>query len=232
MKEAALLGDPSRVLIWDLDGTIADTREDIAAGVAGLFRERGLTPPETAEVIRHVGNGVRRLVLRCLESAGRPARDDSDLDQAVAAFREHYRRHLTDSTVPYPGVAETLRALHERGRPMAVVSNKPEDFTREILRRLGLLSCFNAVLGGDSLPSRKPDPEPMRHALRLCDPAAAAEQTVVIGDSAVDAQAARAAVMLICGVGWGFDPDGKLRESGLDWWIETPGELAAALLPH
>lgn len=139
---------------------------------------------------------------------------------------------------------------------MAIVSNKPKDATFEILRRMGLLDSFVVVLGGDSLPVRKPDPAPLLHALRLCTavtpddrrggnslrgrasghavaagslPDIAPDRAAMIGDSLPDVQAARAAGMPVCGVAWGFDPDGEMRRVKLDWWFESVEELGRAV---
>jgi phosphoglycolate phosphatase len=256
------LADPDRVLIWDLDGTIADTRSDIATGVLEMLHELGRPPLDPAQVIRNVGRGVHVLVAGCLADAGRPARDAAEIERGVEVFRTHYWRHLMDTTAPYPGMPEILRDLVTRGRLMAIVSNKPQDATREILRRMDLLGCFAAVLGGDSLPARKPDPAPLLHALRLCLAARqggprpvsnttvtrhaaggagghadadeslrelAPDHAAMIGDSLPDVQAARAAGMPVCGVAWGFDPDGEMRRVTLDWWFESVEDLARAL---
>lgn len=248
----AWLAGPDRILLWDLDGTIADTRADIATGVIEMLRDLGRPPLDLDRVIRNVGRGVNVLVAGCLADTGRPARDAAEIQRGVEVFRAHYWRHLTDTTVPYRGMSELLRDLVGRARRMAVVSNKPQDATREILRRMGLLDCFVAVLG-DSLPVRKPDSAPLLHALRLClaadgsgaDPLrqqpsipsadedsfrdAPPDRAVMIGDSLPDVQAARAAGMPICGVAWGFDPDGEMRRAGVDWWFETVEDLARAL---
>jgi phosphoglycolate phosphatase len=256
------LADPDRVLIWDLDGTIADTRSDIATGVLEMLHELGRPPLDLAQVIRNVGRGVHVLVAGCLADTGRPARDATEIEHGVEVFRAHYWRHLMDTTVPYPGMPEILRDLATRGRLMAIVSNKPQDATREILRRMELLNCFAVVLGGDSLPTRKPDPAPLLHALRLClamapdgpwlvpgkwvgrhaaDSAGghadaddslrelAPDHAAMIGDSLPDVQAARAAGMPVCGVAWGFDPDGEMRRVTLDWWFESVEELGRAV---
>jgi phosphoglycolate phosphatase-like HAD superfamily hydrolase len=168
MRDPRELAEPGRALIWDLDGTIADTRIDIATGVVEMLRELGRPPLELSQVIRHVGHGVKMLVAGCLTETGQPARDAGEIDRGVEIFRACYWRHLMDTTAPFPGIPEILHALAARGRPMAIVSNKPQDATREILRRMGLLDCFRIALGGDSLTVRKPDPAPLWHALRLC----------------------------------------------------------------
>jgi len=215
----------------------------------------GRPPLDLAQVIRHVGHGVNVLVAGCLAEAGRPARDASEIEHGIDVFRAHYWRHLMDTTVAYPGMPEILHELADRGRPMAIVSNKPKDATLEILRLMGLLDCFAVVLGGDSLPVRKPDPAPLLHALRLClavtpggqrggnslierasGPAIGANslpdvapRAAMIGDSLPDVQAARAAGMPVCGVAWGFDPDGEMRRVKLDWWFESVEELGRAV---
>jgi phosphoglycolate phosphatase len=239
------LADPDRVLIWDLDGTIADTRADIATGVLEMLRELGRPPLDPAQVIRNVGRGVAVLVAGCLTEAGMPARDAAELERGVELFRAHYWRHLMDTTVPYAGMPELLQSLKARGRAMAIVSNKPQDATREILRRMGLLDCFVGALGGDSLAVRKPDPAPLWHALELCLTASpggfrsnaneslseiAHDRAAMIGDSLPDVLAARAAGMPVCGVAWGFDPDGDMRRVQLDWWFESVEDLGRALL--
>ena len=236
MRDPHELAQPDRALIWDLDGTIADTKQDIATGVAAMLGELGRPVLPLDHVIRTVGRGVRVLVTLCLEQTGAPARDEAEIDEAVRVFREHYWRHLMDTTAPYPLMSDLLHILKERGRPMAVMSNKPEDATREILIRMGLIDCFAAVLGGDSLPQRKPSPEPIWRALRLCREAGTnghdlnPDHAAIIGDSINDAQAGWNAGMPVCGVGWGFDPDGALRASAVDWWFERPAELKEALL--
>lgn len=225
-----LLSDPARPLLWDLDGTIVDTRRDIAAGVNALLDRAGLPALSLESVTRKVGKGVGNLVARSLEEAGRPARDDADLAASIDIFRVEYGRHLLDTTRPYDRLDEILRALRARGRRMAVVSNKPEDLSRRILEHLDLAGCFCAILGGDSRPTRKPDPEPLFFALSLCAPDAMPSQAALVGDSLIDAEAARAAGMPFCAVAWGYDPEKQLAETHHDWWAETPERLHALLL--
>jgi len=225
------LARPELILLWDLDGTIADTRHDIARGVAGMLEHFGLRPLPVESVVRHVGRGVRVLVDRSLSEAGRPGAGDLEIDEAVQVFRTHYRRHMVDTTIPFGNIAEVLGTLRDLGRRMAIVSNKPEEATRALVTALGLADCFRIVLGGDSLTTRKPSPEPLLHALEVCRPGARPSEAALIGDSIIDLQAGRAAGMPVCGVGWGMDPDGELRAAGADWWFETVEELTAALLP-
>jgi phosphoglycolate phosphatase len=230
MLDLRELADPGRVLLWDLDGTIVDTSEDITAGVAGALHDLGARPLSKPEVIANVGRGAEELMTRCLAAVGRPPADGEDLARAVGLFRQHYALHLMDATRPYGDLDQVLLELTARGRRMAVISNKPADFTREILDRLGLLPCFRVVLGGDSLPARKPSPEPFLHALAQWNPAVLPGAAAAIGDSMIDVETARAAGVPICGVAWGFDPDGLMRAAELDWRMEEPSDLARALL--
>jgi phosphoglycolate phosphatase len=229
MRDPKELADPRRVLAWDLDGTIADTRWDIATGIVEMCRELERPPLELSQVIRNVGHGVKELVTRCLVDTGQPARDEAEIARGIASFRTHYWAHLMDTTAAYPGMESLVRGLVDRGQPMVIVSNKPEDAVREILRRMGLLDCFSVVIGGDTLPTRKPDPAPLWHALEQCRPGARPDEAVMIGDSLPDIEAARAAGMPACGVAWGFDPEGHMRRVELDWWFETVDELRLAL---
>ena len=229
-RDLSDLGRPDRVLLWDLDGTIADTRQDIVTGVREMLLSLGLEPLPMANVIRHVGRGVRVLVSRSLAEAGRPDADDAMIEEGIDLFRSHYRLHLMDTTTTYGNISGVLTELARRGRLMAVVSNKPEDASRMLVEALGLTSCFAVVLGGDSLPVRKPSPEPLLHALQICRAGAQPNDAVLFGDSITDLETGRAAGMPVCGVGWGFDPDGEMRRQGTDWWVETVDELERVLL--
>jgi len=241
----AILSDPRRPLLWDLDGTIVDTSRDITTAVNAMLAERRLPTLTVASVLQKVGYGVRHLVRQVLAEALVPSpgaaageeamMDEPMLDEAVASFRRHYADHLVDTTGCYPGMDQLLRDLATSGRRMAVVSNKPQDHTRAILERLGLSSCFVAALGGDSLPRRKPDPEPLWHALMLCvserpGEAIPSPNAVVIGDSLVDVLASRAAGLPVAVVAWGFEAPERLRQAEPEWCFDTPRELREALL--
>lgn len=218
------------VLIWDLDGTILDTKRDIATGVNEMLRALGRPALSLERVLHHVGRGVRVLVERSLRDAGLIEIGSAEIDSGVELFRVHYRRHMFDSTIPYPGIPELLRDLAGRGAAMAVVSNKPEAATRTLVETLGFAPLFRIVMGGDTLPVRKPDPQPLRHALATCRTGATPEEAILIGDSMTDLLTGRAAGMPVCGVGWGFDPDGEFRREGADWWVESAEELREILL--
>ncbi|MCA9729529.1 MAG: HAD-IA family hydrolase, partial [Candidatus Eisenbacteria bacterium] len=145
------------------------------------------------------------------------------------SFERHYATCLLDTTQPYPGIPELLSDLAQAGRPMAVVTNKPQHFSERILAALDLAGAFRFILGEGVLPTRKPDPEPLLHALRHCAPEVPAHRVILIGDSWVDVQAARNARMRSCAVAWGLGVPQDARDEGPDWWIETVPELRALL---
>lgn len=173
----------ARALVFDLDGTLADTFEDLAAAVNHVRARRGLSPWTVERVRREVGHGARVLMRRCADTGG-----PDDEDSALRAFLGYYSNHVLDRTRPYPGVVETLEAL--RGFPMAVLSNKPEAQTRQILEGLGLAPFFAGVFGGDSVPAMKPDPAALGVVLDFLG--VAPQDAWLVGDSEVDVQAARA----------------------------------------
>ncbi len=202
---------------FDLDGTLIDSRTDLAAAtnhVLGLF---GLAPVEPTTLFGYVGEGARVLVQRALGAAHREL-----FDEGVAAFLAYYGTHLLDATRPYPGIVETLTALAERGVVLSVLTNKPAAMSRAILDGLGLLPRFLDVIGGDSLPVRKPDPtglERLRAASRT-----PRERMLLVGDSGIDVRTARAGGVTVCGVAWGLTPE-SLRAEPPDRMIEHPAEL-------
>ena len=202
---------------FDLDGTLIDSRADLAGAVNHVLRTLGFParPPET--LYGYVGEGARVLVQRALG----PAREDR-LEEAVALFMEHYAAHLLDATRPYPGIVETLAALERRAVALSILSNKPEAMSRSILDGLGLAQRFVEVIGGNSLASRKPDPAGLEHL--GCLTHTPRERMLLVGDSAVDVRTARAAQVAFCGVAWGLTPE-SLAAAAPERMIEHPAEL-------
>jgi phosphoglycolate phosphatase len=178
-------------LIFDLDGTLVDSAPDLASAVNALLGEYDAPPLTEADVRSMIGDGVGRLVSRALAARGL-GRGAPDFQQAaLARFLALYDRCLTAQTKPYPPVIETLTALRRRGFRMAVCTNKPLEPTRRILAALRLADFFGAVIGGDSLPTRKPAPEPLLTAISRSG--GIPERSAMIGDSANDILCARAA---------------------------------------
>ena len=194
MSQAALRD--IRLLIFDLDGTLIDSKTDLVLSVNAMRERMGLARLEMAVVISFVGAGITTLIRRAL---GGWASDD-DMARASTIFLEYYGRHLLDNTVPYPGVRQALDEL--RGRKMAVLTNKRADFSREILDGMGLAHHFSWIYGDTSFPEKKPNPVGV---LRLmCDTGIPARRTLIVGDSDTDVLTGRNAGVWTCGVTYGF----------------------------
>lgn len=204
----------TRLAIFDLDGTLVDSVEDLAASVNHALRVVGLPRRDLDEIRGFVGEGARVL----LERAVAPRADL--VEPALAAWREHYEDHCLDRTRLYPGIAALVAGA---GRTLAVHTNKPGALARKILDGLGLRSRFALVLGGDEAP-RKPDPTGVR--LIQARVGAAPEETVFVGDSLVDLATARAAGVRHVAVTWGLVPGADLVRAGATELAGSAGELA------
>lgn len=192
------------LVIFDLDGTLVDSASDIAEALNLTLEQWGLRPVEEATVRGWVGEGVRVLLATALRAQGR----EDALDRIMPDMMRHYGECLLHRPHAYPGVRETLEALRARDVALAVCTNKPIRFVAPLLDHLGLRDFFPALVGGDSLRERKPDPAPLRHlAAQFGRPV---ERCLMVGDSATDAAAARAAGMPLAMVRYGylrgFDP--------------------------
>ena len=206
--------------LFDLDGTLLDTLADIGSSANRVLESRGFPPHPLERYRQFIGEGVARLFQQALPP---PAVTPEEIAGCVAGFHEVYGEHWNDTTCPYPGVCDLLDDLSQRGIQLAVLSNKPDDFTRLCVAEHFGHWQFAAVLGQqDGLP-RKPDPAGARMiAERLAVPP---EAVLYVGDTAVDMQTARAAGMPAVGVGWGFRSVDELRQAGAEWIIGRPGEL-------
>ena len=216
-----------RALLFDLDGTLVDSRRDLATALDLTLCELGL-PPLGVEVTTHlVGDGARRLIERGLAAAGAgPVLSDAFVSAALERFKTHYARHLLATTRAYPQVGPVLEYF--AALPKAVVTNKPAGFSETILQGLGLRTHFVAVIGGDTLPERKPYPAPVQAGLAACGCINPAE-AVMIGDSPNDIRAGRAAGTLTCGVTYGFRASSELTEA--DILIDDLTRLTGLLQP-
>jgi phosphoglycolate phosphatase len=213
-----------RLVIFDLDGTLIDSRRDLADATNALIVESGAEPLSVDAVTAMVGEGAAVLVRRALSAAGL----DPDTPGALDRFLAHYNQRLTTHTVPYPGTSETLSALEADGYVLAVLTNKPAGPTGEILDRLGLARFFSQIVGGDTAMGRKPDPAGLLSiaATAGVPPRAA----LLVGDSPVDVQTARRAGAVICIAHYGFGAAaGPLVPGPGDLAIDAPSELPAAI---
>lgn len=228
---------PAGAFIFDLDGTLVDSRLDIAAATNVARAALGLPPLDVSLLCGYVGDGVMLLLRRALGHDAGPdggpvllAADDPRLATAHAAYVDHYGRHLLDHTRAYDGAAPTLRALGAQGDvPMMVATNKPGGFSRAILAGLGLDGYFVRVVGGDEAPARKPDAAHLRACLAGLD--VAPRDVVVVGDSSNDILAARALGAVAVGCAWGLNPREELRALGPDHLIDALPDLAALYAP-
>ena len=207
----------SRVLIFDLDGTLIDSRVDLAASGNQARAAVGLPALPLAQVVSYVGDGVDKLIERLVPAPEKRA-------AAKRAFDLHYRDHCCDATRPFTGLVETLERLRASGWLLAVATNKPDDFTRAILRGCGLAGWFVAVRGGDG--ARKPDPGQLRSILGELHGDAA--QSWMIGDHHTDIRAGRAAGCRVLFCGWGMGhADGDM----VDATAAQPADLCGILGP-
>jgi len=184
-------------IIFDLDGTLIDSRRDLTAAVNHVLRTFDLAELPLEAVCGYVGEGARVLVQRALG----PAHHDQ-LDEGLAVFLTYYGAHLLDHTQPYDGVPEVLAELAARGIVLSVLTNKPAAMSRTILDGLGLLPRFAAVVGGDSLAVRKPEAAGIDYLLTVTGTSRA--RTLLVGDSLIDVTTARAGHVAFCGVAWGL----------------------------
>jgi len=190
-----------RLVVFDLDGTLLDSLRDLTAALNAALAELAprSAPLPLSQVRAFIGDGARLLVTRSLEAVGLSA----PVDEALPVFVRAYRQRLLESTTLYAGVKETLEAL--RGRHLAVLTNKPGDMSRTILSGLGVAERFFRILGGGDVAQHKPDPGGLLELLSASG--AAPEQTVVVGDSAIDVRTGQAAGTHTVGVTYGFAPE-------------------------
>ena len=190
-----------QLVIFDLDGTLADTRLDLVNAVNATRADMGLAPLTNQQVYSYVGNGAPELIRRSLGEAA----SDAEVVSATRFFLNYYREHVLDLTTLFPGVKESLDILRAAGKQMAVLTNKPEGMSRTIVDGLDVGRCFFRVYGGDSLVTRKPDPLGVAELIKEAGATAAA--TVLVGDSSVDVITARNAGILCAAVTYGFQPE-------------------------
>lgn len=213
-------------LLFDLDGTLADTAPAIAVAVSSVLQIDGRAPLDVAAVTAMIGDGAPMLLRRAYAATGGPLPDLLE-PARLAAFVEALEMAEAARARLYPGVAETLAALHAAGLAMAIVTNKPERPARALVDRLGLAPMIRTLVGGDSGPTRKPDAGPVRAALAALGPDAKAG-AVFVGDNAVDVGAARAAGLPVICVTYGYprmDPAALGADRVIDRFDALPAVL-------
>ncbi|MDR1696269.1 MAG: HAD-IA family hydrolase [Endomicrobium sp.] len=205
-------------LIFDLDGTVIDSQKDISSAVNLVRREFGFEPLTVKEVRSFLGNGVKVLVGKTV-----PEHDEKTRKKALERFNFHYGRTLTDTTAAYAGIEKILKKLKAEKKTMAVLSNKTEIFSREIIKRLGLSKYFTEVWGGDTAGVKKPDPKPVLDLIKKAK--AEPGKTVLIGDGENDVKAAKAAGIASIAVLYGYSDIKQINKFKPDYIAEKPEEI-------
>jgi len=207
-----------RALIFDLDGTLIDSKRDLIHSVNAMLGEMGRAQLDEETISGYIGHGAPLLVSRAL---GSNARED-DLRRALQFFLAYYEEHKLDTTCAYPGVADSLAELSRKKVPMAVLTNKPVKISVRILEALGLATYFRSIYGGNSFESKKPDPRGANTI--VSEFAASPRETMLIGDSEVDVQTARNARMIAVAVNYGFGVHDRTQHPA-DLYLEKLPDL-------
>ena len=204
------------LIIFDLDGTLVDSKADLCQSVNHVRTEFGLSTMSAAVIAGLIGDGAAALVRRALENKV----SEADLDRGLTMFLNYYSEHMLDESDLYPGVRETLVALEDA--KLAVLTNKPYRFTCRMLEGLGIYDRFKAVYGGNSFEQKKPDPVGILQI--LSDTEGSKNSTWMVGDSSVDVKTGRNAGVRTCGVTYGYAPE-SFRADPPDHFIDTFSEL-------
>lgn len=213
---------PAPAFIFDLDGTLVDSRHDLATAVNLMRRDLGLPALPMETVVGFVGDGMRRLVERSLRDTPSAA---AEVDRAVALLRGHYGEHLLDQTALYPGVLAGLEALARQPGHLAIVTNKPTEPARRICAGLDILRFFPHLLGGDACEKAKPDPLPLLQVMARTG--ADVANSWMIGDNSTDLEAGRRAGIRRCFCRFGF---GHAGSEVADLYVDSLVEFAEYVL--
>lgn len=213
----------AELIIFDLDGTLVDSVPDLTAATDATMRELGYPERGEAAVRNWVGNGIIKLAERAISNDLDGSVDDATLDAAMPVFKKHYHAVNGQHSLPYPTVVETLTELKARGFRLACVTNKAEAFTLQLLESLQLLSFFEIITSGDSLPEKKPHPMPLQHNMN--ELGFDTSNSLMIGDSRSDVKAARAAGVPVIAVSYGYNHGLDIRGEKPDYVIDQMKEL-------
>lgn len=208
-----------RHVVLDLDGTLVDTKDDLVAAVNVALAALELPPQDPRTLLGYVGNGARVLMERALGVA-----HGAKLEAGLDVFMPWYREHLLDHAAVYPGLRAVLDTLAGEGVVFSVLTNKPEDMSAKVLRGFDLEGLCPRLIGGDTLPVRKPDPAGLLQLIDVVGVPAAS--TLMVGDSSIDVATGKNAGTGTCAVFWGFTGDAA-RGAGADAEITAPEELLA-----
>lgn len=223
-SDASMAARASRLVVFDFDGTLADTWRDLATALNQTLADAGLPPVSGPEVRSWIGDGALKLLSRALPAEERAG---GRLELHFERFRAHYDLNCLETTDLYPGIAECLDALCGEA-VLAVLSNKPARFLDRIVEGLDLGKRFAAVLGGDSLAVTKPDPATLHLLVERLE--LRPDEIWMVGDSAVDIATGRAAGARTIGCAWGLRSVEELRAAGAEALVDEPAEIPSVVL--
>lgn len=204
------------LIIFDLDGTLAETRQDIADAANFMLRKLDLHTLPDETITSYVGDGIKKLIERCL-----PDSPGYLLDTAIDYFVEYYGNHLADHSHLYPGILDFLKKMYPV--KMAILSNKAQKFTDDITHRLEIRNYFQLVMGSNKQFPKKPQPDSIHHIMKTLG--CAKRKTIIIGDTKNDIQAGQAAGIYTCAVSYGFRNKEELLKYNPDFMIDSIDEL-------
>lgn len=205
-----------KMIFYDLDGTLVDTREDIAQAANHMRKAFGKQPLGVAEISRFVGRGLRYLVVNCLETV-----DEKSVEKGIQVYKDFYSRHMLDHSRLYDGVREFLEYFH--GRRQAVITNKPNPFSVQMLETLGVAGYFFAIIDGHSGYPKKPAPDAILSFMERDK--VEAEAVLLVGDSPIDIETGRNAGVEVAGVSHGFSPPRELESAKPHYFVENFQQL-------
>ena len=215
------------MILIDVDGTLVDSVPDLAYCVDAMMEKLDRPACGEARVRDWVGNGVERLVRRALVGALEGEPDAADFERAYPLFIDLYAENTSKRSCLYPGIREGLDMLKTAGYALGCVTNKAARFTEPLLEDLGIRDDFSIVISGDTLPRKKPDPEPLLHAARFFG--STPEASLMIGDSVSDVSAARAAGFQIVCVSYGYNHGVDIRDAEPDAVVDSLTEVSPML---
>ncbi|WP_067519042.1 phosphoglycolate phosphatase [Endozoicomonas ascidiicola] len=215
------------LVMYDLDGTLVESVPDLAVALDKMLLALDLPPAGESKTRLWVGNGIPSLVKRAIADdahGDQPGRvNDTLFEKGFDLFRQHYGEELGMHSHLFPGIVPFLEAMHQRGIPQAVITNKSEQFSHRLLQIMGIDHFFEAVIGGDSLPEKKPHPMPLLHVMKHFD--VSAHQALMIGDSISDVRAARAAGVKVIGLPYGYNHGEPIGTANPDLVISSLSSL-------
>ena len=214
-----VLNDKIKLVIFDLDGTLVDSKYDLTDSVNFVRKEHGLNPLPVDKVASYLGSGITALVKAVLAEL-----KNENFDLAVKMFKDNYAKHLTDKTLPYNNI---MKVLSNISQPKVLLSNKDEKFSKQILKTLNLSQYFTEIYGGDSFKEKKPNPLPIYEIMKKFS--LNKENLVMIGDGANDIMVGKNAGITTIGVLYGYSSQEQLNDLAPTYIAKTPKEIATII---